>query len=96
MVARLVRERESLQAELALAHSFHSVAVKERDYYKVRLSHAEADAEQAIHNEALNERQKIARLVRTAARASGVSIGIDSSLYIARLADAIENAEHDK
>jgi chromosome segregation ATPase len=47
--AALRAEVESLKAQLDLAHKFHDVAVKERDYYKTRLSHAEAEIE-AIHN----------------------------------------------
>jgi hypothetical protein len=52
---KVVEERDalrekvaSLEAELACAKAFHDVAVKERDFYNVRLMHAEADAEQAI------------------------------------------------
>jgi len=52
---KVVEERDalrekvaSLEAELACAKAFHDVAVKERDFYKTRLAHAEADAEQAI------------------------------------------------
>lgn len=47
--AALRAEVESLKAQLDLAHKFHDVAVKERDYYKTRLAHAEAEIE-AIHN----------------------------------------------
>jgi len=66
----------------------------ERDELKARLAHAEADAEQAIHNEAFMERQRIAEWLRTASRARGVLISIHSSQDIARCADAIENGEH--
>lgn len=47
--AALRAEVESLKAQLDFAHKFHDVAVKERDYYKTRLAHAEAEIE-AIHN----------------------------------------------
>lgn len=47
-VVKLHKQVESLKAELELAHSMHNVAVKERDFYKTRLAHAEADAEQAV------------------------------------------------
>ena len=47
---KVVEERDSLRQELELAKAFHDVACKERDFYKTRLAHAEADAEQAIHS----------------------------------------------
>jgi hypothetical protein len=71
-------------------------AERERDELKARLAHAEADAEQAIHNEAFMERQRIAEWLRTASRASGVLISIHSSQDIARCADAIERGEHEQ
>lgn len=68
----------------------------ERDELKSRLAHAEADAEQAVHNEAFNERQRIiayihARLAhatlddRVSMRERGVMID---------LGNAIERGEH--
>lgn len=69
---------------------------RERDELKSRLAHAEADAEQAIHNEAFMERRKIAEWLRTASRARGVLISIHSSQDLARCADAIERGEHAK
>jgi len=70
--------------------------VRERDEFKARLMHAEADAEQAIYNEAFAERQKIvayihARLAhatlddRVSMRERGVMID---------LGNAIERGEH--
>lgn len=67
---------------------------RERDELKSRLAHAEADAEQAIHNEAFMERQRIAEWLRMVSRVCGVLISIHSSQDIARCADAIENGEH--
>jgi len=54
-ITRLARERDELRAKLeqetalrVMAEKFHDVAVRERDFFKVRLAHAEADAEQAV------------------------------------------------
>lgn len=74
------------------------VAERERDELKSRLAHAEADAEQAVHNEALTERQRIvayihARLAhatlddRVSMRERGVMID---------LGNAIERGEHER
>ena len=72
------------------------VVERERDELKTRLAHAEADAKQAIHNEAFTERQRIAEWLRTASRARGVLISIHSSQDLARCADAIERGEHEQ
>lgn len=70
------------------------LALRELDELKARLAHAEADAEQAIHNEAFTERQRISAHLRTASRAKGVLISIHSGQDIARLADDIEQGKH--
>lgn len=85
----MLAERRELEAALAKA-------VRQRDELKARLAHAEADAEQAIHNEAFMERQRIAKWLRTASRARGVLISLHSSQDIARCADAIERGEHEQ
>lgn len=91
---RVSKERDNKNSERIAAEHRAMVAERERDELKSRLAHAEADAEQAIHNEAFNERQRIAEWLRTAPRARGVLISIHSSQDIARCADAIENGEH--
>ena len=58
---------------------------RERDELKTRLAHAEADAEQAIHNEAFNERQRIVDWIRSKHL-------VLSSLAIA---NCIEQGEHE-
>jgi hypothetical protein len=82
--------------QVLVSEAKHKEAARERDELKARLAHAEADAEQAIHNEAFMERQRIAEWLRTASRASGVLISIHSSQDIARCADAIERGEHEQ
>lgn len=93
-----LREWKQKYAELSRMNESYiknlHAAERERDELKSRLAHAEADAEQAIHNEAFMERQRIAEWLRTASRARGVLISIHSSQDIARCADAIENGEH--
>lgn len=94
-VERLRRLSDSKNAQRIAAEHRAMVAERERDELKTRLAHAEADAEQAVHNEAFNERRKIAEWVRTASRARGVLISIHSSQDLARVADAIEQGEHE-
>lgn len=48
---RAVAERERIRELAALTHRLEQ-ALRERDELRSRLMHAEADAEQAIHNEA--------------------------------------------
>ena len=86
---------DSKNAQRIAAEHRAMVAERERDELKARLAHAEADAEQAVHNEAFMERQKIAKWLRTTPRARGVLINIISSSDVARLADAIEAGEHE-
>jgi hypothetical protein len=73
-------------------------AERERDELKTRLDHAEADAEQAIHNEAFNERQRIVAWIR-----ARVALGaLDSRTTMQALeslrvmADEIERGEHER
>jgi len=61
-------------------------AERERDELKTRLAHAEADAEQAIHNEAFMERQRIVDRIR----AKHLML---SSLAIA---NCIEQGDHER
>ena len=93
---RCAEERGAEDVALRIAAEHRAmVAEYERDELKTRLAHAEADAEQAIHNEAFNERRKIAEWIRTTSRARGVLISIHSSQDLARVADAIEQGEHE-
>jgi len=89
---KVVEERDELRYKLAgeAAHikSLEGLlvdAVRERDELKARLAHAEADAEQAIHNEAFNERQRIVDWIRSKHL-------VLSSLAIA---NCIEQGEHE-
>jgi hypothetical protein len=70
------------------------LALQERDELKARLAHAEADAEQAIHNEAFMERQRIISYIR--ARLAHATMedrfGRERGLLI-DLANAIEAGE---
>ena len=74
-------------------------AERERDELKARLAHAEADAEQAIHNEAFTERQKIVDWIRV--RATRDLKGPESSFRelavmfgVLGIAKEIERGEH--
>lgn len=93
---RVVAERNGWRMRAEDLASQLDEARRERDELKSRLAHAEADAEQAIHNEAFMERQRIVEWLRTASRARGVLISIHSSQDIARCADAIERGEHEQ
>jgi len=89
------RHRDLLKDQLNYAEAYTTHQVRAAfDEFKARLAHAEADAEQAIHNEAFNERQRIAAWLRTTTSARGAQISIHSSQDIARLADAIELGDH--
>jgi len=104
-VLRTLEERDELRHKLAgeAAHikSLEGLlvdAVRERDELKTRLAHAEADAEQAIHNKALNERRKIAAWLR----ALLAHLTLDSRTTMQALdalrtaANAIEQGEHER
>jgi hypothetical protein len=58
-------------------------------------AHAEADMEQALHNERFQAAQEISEWLRTIDRVRGVLISIHSSQDIARLADAIARMDWD-
>lgn len=62
----------------------------ECELHKAQLRHAEASADQAIHNEAFVTALAIAQWLRTVTHASGVPLSIEPSQDIARLADDIE------
>jgi len=76
------------EAQRALSAEVQQL-VKDRDFLrdelKARLAHAEADAEQAVHNEAFMERQRIVAWIR----AKHLML---SSLAIA---NCIEQGEHE-
>lgn len=91
-VERLRKLADSKNGERIAAEHRAMVAERERDELKARIAHAE----QAIHNEAFTERQRIAEWLRTASRANGVLISIHSSQDLARCADAIERGEHER
>lgn len=73
-------------------------AERERDELKTRLAHAEADAEQAVHNEAFNERMKIAEWLR--ARIAHLSLDSRTTMQaldsLRTVADEIERGEHER
>lgn len=77
------------------------VVERERDELKTRLDHAEADAEQAIHNEAFNERQRIVDWIRV--RSTRDSKGPEASFRelavmfgVLNIAKEIERGEHEE
>lgn len=69
---------------------------RERDELKTRLAHAEADAEQAVHNEAFMERQSIVAYIR--ARLAHATMDDRVSMrergVMIDLGNAIERGEH--
>jgi len=102
---KVVEERDELRHKLAgeAAHikSLEGLlvdAVRERDELKTRLAHAEADAEQAIHNEAFNERMKIVAWIR--ARIAYLSLDSRTTMQaldaLRAMADEIERGEHER
>ena len=70
---------------------------RERDELKARLAHAEADAEQAVHNEAFNERMKIVAWIR--ARIAHLSLDSRTTMQaldaLREVAGEIERGEHE-
>lgn len=90
-------------AEIAenLAEDLHATATMRRAHLTAQLAHltaqlahAEADAEQAIHNEAFKEAQRIAEWLRTTSRAKDVLISVHSGQDIARLADDVASMRY--
>ena len=71
---------------------------RERDELKTRLAHAEADAEQAIHNEAFNERMKTVAWLR--ARIAHLSLDSRTTMQaldaLRAVADEVERGGHER
>lgn len=78
----------------AVLRKVHDEAANRAAHLTAQLAHAEADAEQAIHNEAFKEAQRIAEWLRTTSRAKGVLISIHASQDIARLADDVASMSY--
>ena len=106
---RDLRERDEARAALARTdrarrdsenawEEEYDAMKRERDELKTRLAHAEADAEQAIHNEAFMERQRIVAWIR--ARHAHGSLDCSLSLWaldaLRVMADEIERGEHER
>lgn len=70
---------------------------RERDELKARLDHAEADAEQAIHNEAFMERQRIVAWIRARLARSVMDdrVSIRERGVMADLAEGIDRGWHE-
>jgi hypothetical protein len=66
----------------------------ERDELKTRLAHAEADAEQAIHNEAFNERMKIVAWMRNRV-IHKTTASMQTLDELVSICDAIHRGEHE-
>lgn len=106
---QLRRERDDLKAkldaelpaawreDLASLNECLDRVGRERDELKSRLAHAEADAEQAVHNEAFMERQRIVAHIR----AVHAHVSLDSRVSMRErgvmldLINAIERGEHE-
>ena len=66
----------------------------ERDELKTRLAHAEADAEQAVHNEAFNERMKIVAWMRNRV-VHKTNASMQTLDELVSICDAIHRGEHE-
>jgi hypothetical protein len=97
-VGRLRKLAESKNGWRIAAEHRAMVAERERDELKARLDHAEADAEQAIHNEAFMERQRIVAWIRGQhARGShDCSLSLMALDALRVVADEIERGEHER
>jgi hypothetical protein len=69
-------------------------AERERDELKTRLAHAEADAEQAVHNEAFNERMKIVAWMRNRV-VHKTNASMQTLDELVSICDAIHRGEHE-
>jgi hypothetical protein len=104
-----VRERDEARAALARTdrarrdsenawEEEYDAMKRERDELKTRLAHAEADAEQAIHNEAFMERQRIVAWIRArhAQGSADCSLSLMALDALRVMADEIERGEHER
>lgn len=91
-------ERESMQRERDEARAEVERLTRERDELKARLAHAEADAEQAIHNEAYMERQRIVAYIhaRIAHTTLDDRVSMRERGVMIDLGNAIERREHEQ
>jgi predicted nucleic acid-binding Zn-ribbon protein len=67
---------------------------RECDELKTRLAHAEADAEQAVHNEAFNERMKIVAWMRNRV-VHKTNASMQTLDELVSICDAIHRGEHE-
>jgi len=93
-VERLRRLSDSKNAQRLAAEHRAMVAERERDELKTRLAHAEADAEQAIHNEAFNERMKIVAWMRNRV-VHKTNASMQTLDELVSICDAIHRGEHE-
>lgn len=93
-----LREVTQRYAELErMTHSYIKhlhAAERERDELKTRLAHAEADAEQAVHNEAFNERMKIVAWMRNRV-VHKTNASMQTLDELVSICDAIHRGEHE-
>jgi len=99
--ARAERQRaidDALATSDAWWSTQYGTLQQERDELKARLAHAEADAEQAIHNEAFTERQRVISYIR--ARLAHATMDDRVSMrergVMIDLANAIERGESER
>ena len=102
--AKVVEERDELRYKLAgeAAHikSLEGLlvdAVRERDGLKTRLDHAEANAEQAVRNEAFNERKRIVAWIRSelANKSKNTNESFKDLVVMLDIANSIERGDHE-
>jgi hypothetical protein len=100
----VLRERLAVERTPNVARKWNAERVlreeaeRERDELETLLAHAEADAEQAIHNEAFNERQRIVDRIRArhAQGSADCSLSLMALDALRVMADEIERGEHER
>ena len=93
-VQKLRRLSDSKNAQRIAAEHRAMVAERERDELKTRLAHAEADAEQAVHNEALLERYRIVAWMRNRV-VHKTNASMQTLDELVSICDAIHQGEHE-
>lgn len=94
ILATLRKDLDAAQYDLAELQNQLKTTQVTRDALASQLVHTQADADQAVHNEAFTERIRIATWLRRVPRAAKYLIGIEHSNVLARLADDIEVGQH--
>lgn len=89
--------RDQVKGAKELIDSLDDALSRSRDELKARLAHAEADAEQAVHNEAMTERQRIVAWIRSefAKRCKDTNESFKELVVTLDIANSIERWDHE-